>query len=214
MPADSVTPYSVAGVLDYEKLLAQFGADALTDDQRRRFPDHPLVRRGSFYAGRDVDAFLDSDDQSIVTGIGPSGPMHLGHAMVFYFAKRLQDEFGARVYVPVSDDEKYWFKDQTAAETTDYLESNLRDLLAVGLDPALTRIVVDTEDADVVYPLARRSVGTSRIRRSKPSTGPPRTSGRGSTRPCRPRTCCSRSSFTVRTRRSSPSPSTRIRTSA
>ncbi|MFB6269453.1 MAG: tryptophan--tRNA ligase [Halobacterium sp.] len=156
MPADSdtVTPYSVEGDVDYERLLAQFGADALTRDQRQRFPDHPLVRRGLFYAGRDVEDFLAADEQSVVTGIGPSGPMHLGHAMVFYFAKRLQDEFGARVYVPVSDDEKYWFKAQTPAETTDYLRENLRDLLAVGFDPQLTRVVVDTEDADVVYPLA------------------------------------------------------------
>ena len=154
MPADPVTPYSVEGDVDYEKLLARFGADALSHDHRQRFPDHPLVRRGLFYAGRDVDDFLASDTQSIVTGVGPSGPMHLGHAMVFYFAKRLQAEFGARVYVPVSDDEKYWFKDQTPADTTAYLHENLRDLLAVGFDPELTRIVVDTEDADVVYPLA------------------------------------------------------------
>ncbi|MXR20729.1 tryptophan--tRNA ligase [Halobacterium bonnevillei] len=154
MPADSVTPYSVEGDVDYEKLLARFGAEALTREQRQRFPDQPLVRRGLFYAGRDVDDFLASEPQSVVTGVGPSGPMHLGHAMVFYFAKRLQDAFGARVYVPVSDDEKYAFKDQTPTETTEYLRENLRDLLAVGFDPALTRIVVDTEDADVVYPLA------------------------------------------------------------
>ncbi|WP_232703474.1 tryptophan--tRNA ligase [Halobacterium wangiae] len=154
MTDDSVTPYAVAGDVDYEKLLARFGADALTDDQRARFPDHPLVRRGLFYAGRDVEEFLAADQQSIVTGIGPSGPMHLGHAMVFYFAKRLQDELGARVYVPLSDDEKYWFRDQTPAETGEYLRENLRDLLAVGFDPELTRFVVDTKDADVVYPLA------------------------------------------------------------
>ncbi|AHG02594.1 tryptophanyl-tRNA synthetase [Halobacterium sp. DL1] len=154
MTDDSVTPYAVEGDVDYEKLLARFGADALADDQRERFPDHPLVRRGLFYAGRGVDDFLDAEVQSIVTGIGPSGPMHLGHAMVFYFAKRLQDELGARVYVPLSDDEKYWFKDQTPAETGDYLRENLRDLLAVGFDPDLTRFVVDTKDADVVYPLA------------------------------------------------------------
>lgn len=151
---DAVTPYAVEGDLDYEKLLARFGADELTDDQRARFPDHPLVRRGLFYAGRGVDDFLAADDQSIVTGIGPSGPMHLGHAMVFYFAKRLQDDLGARVYIPLSDDEKYWFKDQTPAETGEYLRENLRDLLAVGFDPELTRIVVDTRDADVLYPLA------------------------------------------------------------
>jgi len=154
MTDDDVTPYAVAGDVDYEKLLARFGADELTDDQRQRFPDHPLVRRGLFYAGRGVSDFLDADEQSIVTGVGPSGPMHLGHAMVFYFAKRLQDELGARVYVPLSDDEKYWFKDQTAAETGEYLRENLRDLLAVGFDPDLTRFVVDTKDADVVYPLA------------------------------------------------------------
>ena len=151
---DAVTPYSVEGDLDYEKLLARFGADELTDEQRGRFPDHPLVRRGLFYAGRGVEDFLAADAQSIVTGIGPSGPMHLGHAMVFYFAKRLQDDLGARVYIPISDDEKYWFKDQTPAETGEYLRENLRDLLAVGFDPDLTRIVVDTRDADVLYPLA------------------------------------------------------------
>jgi tryptophanyl-tRNA synthetase len=154
MPDDSVTPYAVEGDVDYEKLLARFGADALTDDQRARFPNHPLVRRGLFYAGRGVEDFLDADTQSIVTGIGPSGPMHLGHAMVFYFAKRLQDELGARVYVPLSDDEKYWFKDQTPAQTGEYLRENLLDLLAVGFDPELTRFVVDSKDADVVYPLA------------------------------------------------------------
>ncbi len=160
---DAVTPYAVEGEdLDYEKLLARFGADELTDDQRARFPDHPLVRRGLFYAGRGVDDFLAADTQSIVTGVGPSGPMHLGHAMVFYFAKRLQDELGARVYVPLSDDEKYWFKDQTPAETGDYLRENLRDLLAVGFDPELTRIVVDTRDADVLYPLATAFAGDVR----------------------------------------------------
>ena len=150
----TVTPDAVEGDIDYEELLARFGADELTDDQIRRFPDHPLVRHRVFYAGRDVDDFLAAERPSIVTGIGPSGPMHLGHAPVFYFAKRLQDELGARVYVPLSDDEKYWFKDQTLAETAEHLESNLRDLLAVGFDPELTRFVVDTEDADVVYPLA------------------------------------------------------------
>lgn len=154
MPANEVTPYTVDGDVDYEKLLDRFGADELTADQQDRFPDHPLVARGQFFAGRDVDAFLEAETQSIVTGVGPSGPMHLGHAMVFYFAKRLQDALGARVYVPCSTDEKYWFTDQTPAETGEYLEDNLRDLLAVGFDPELTRVVVDTEDADVVYPLA------------------------------------------------------------
>ena len=156
----TVTPYAVEGEVDYADLLDRFGADELTDDQISRFPGevHPMVRRRVFYAGRDVDRFLESatggEIVSLVTGIGPSGPMHVGHAMHFYHAKHLQDQTGAHVYVPLSDDEKCFAKDLTLAEIGDYARENLRDLLAVGFDPERTRIVVDTADADVVYPLA------------------------------------------------------------
>ena len=170
----TVTPYAVEGEVDYRELLDRFGADELTDDQIARFPDpHPMVRRKVFYAGRDVDRFLDAVERSatsnrtgsdeaanggetvsLVTGVGPSGPMHIGHAMHFYHAKHLQDRTGAHVYIPMSDDEKYFGKDLSLAEISDYARDNLRDLLAVGFDPERTRIVVDTADADVVYPLA------------------------------------------------------------
>lgn len=156
----TVTPHDVSGDIDYRKLLDRFGADALTTEQLDRFPQplHPLLRRGVYYAGRDVDRFLDAldDDEriSIVTGIGPSGPMHIGHVFAFYFAKWLQAETGAHVYIPLSDDEKYLSRDQSLAETREYARENLRDLVAVGFDSERTRIVIDTADADVVYPLA------------------------------------------------------------
>ncbi|WP_435320171.1 tryptophan--tRNA ligase [Haloarchaeobius sp. TZWSO28] len=154
----TVTPYAVSGTVDYDRLLEQFGADRLTPEQVARFPDHPMLRRGIYYAGRDVDPYLDAaendEPHSIVTGIGPSGPMHLGHVLVFYLAKRLQEATGAHVYIPLSDDEKYYSKDLTYPEIGEYTRQNLRDLLAVGFDPDLTTIVVDTADADVVYPLA------------------------------------------------------------
>ncbi|PSQ17154.1 tryptophan--tRNA ligase [Halobacteriales archaeon QS_8_69_26] len=155
-----VTPYAVEGEVDYDRLLAEFGADPLTDDQADRFPDTPLVRRRIFYAGRDVDRYLDAAaagrPHSIVTGRGPSGPMHLGHVLPFYFAKRLQDATGATVYVPLSDDEKYFAKDLSFEAVGAAARENLRDLLAVGFDPERTRFVVDTADADVVYPVAAR----------------------------------------------------------
>jgi tryptophanyl-tRNA synthetase len=161
MPADfTVTPYAVEGEIDYETLLDRFGADALTDDQIDRFPDpvHPLLARRVFYAGRDVDRYLDAvaagERVSVVTGIGPSGQMHLGHVLPFYFARYLQERAGAHVYVPLSDDEKYLARGQSFAEIREHTRENLRDLLAVGFDPDLTRFVVDTRDADVVYPLA------------------------------------------------------------
>ncbi|WP_135829611.1 tryptophan--tRNA ligase [Halorussus halobius] len=154
----TVTPYAVEGEVDYRELLDRFGAAELTDDQLARLPDHPMVRRRAYYAGRDVDRFLsaveDGGTVSLVTGIGPSGPMHLGHLPQFYFAKRLQDRTGAHVYVPLSDDEKYLSKELPFAAVGEHARDNLRDLLAVGFDPERTRIMLDTADADVVYPLA------------------------------------------------------------
>jgi tryptophanyl-tRNA synthetase len=159
-PENSVTPDAAANEVDYGKLLDRFGADALTDDQVERFPQppHPLLRRGIYYAGRDVDPLLGAIEGngrlSIVTGVGPSGPMHIGHAVTFYFVKWLQAATGATVYVPLSDDEKYLSREQSFAETRAYTRENLRDLVAVGFDPDRTRFVIDTADADVIYPLA------------------------------------------------------------
>ncbi|WP_408956784.1 tryptophan--tRNA ligase [Natrinema sp. 74] len=154
----TVTPYAVDGEIDYEKLLERFGAAPLTDEQIERFPDHPLLRRRTFYAGRDVDDYLEAaaagDPHAIVTGRGPSGPMHLGHVLPLYLAKRFQRATGATVYVPLSDDEKFLAKDQSFESIGEHTRKNLRDILAVGFDPDRTRIVVDTADADVVYPIA------------------------------------------------------------
>ncbi|WP_323172967.1 tryptophan--tRNA ligase [Natrialba sp. PRR66] len=156
----TVTPYAVSGEIDYDKLLERFGAEPLTDEQIERFPDHPLLRRRTFYAGRDADDYLAAaeagDPHAVVTGRGPSGPMHLGHVLPLYLAKRFQQETGATVYIPLSDDEKFLAKEQSFASISEHTRENLRDILAVGFDPAKTRIVIDTADADVLYPIAVR----------------------------------------------------------
>lgn len=156
----TVTPYVVKGDIDYDRLLDDFGANRLTETQIAQFPKpiHPLVRRRIFYAERDLDPFLTAAQQSkphsIVTGRGPSGPMHIGHIFPFYFAKYLQDQTGSLVYIPISDDEKYFVKDQSLAELSQHTRENIRDILAVGFDPDKTRIIIDTKDADTVYPIA------------------------------------------------------------
>lgn len=156
----TVTPYEVEGEIDYEKLVERFGADPLTDEQVEGFPDHPLIRRRTFYAGRDVEVYLEAteagDPHAVVTGRGPSGPMHLGHVVPLYLAKRFQEATSATVYLPISDDEKFLAKDQSFESIGSHTRENLRDLLAVGFDPEHTRVVINTADADVIYPIAVR----------------------------------------------------------
>src|SRR5699024_1916703 len=126
----SVTPYAVKGDVDYDELLDQFGADRLTDEQIADFPKpvHPLVQRKIFYAERDLNPFLTAanagDPHSIVTGRGPSGPMHIGHVFPFYLAKYLQDQTGTLVYIPFSDDEKYFLKDSSIEGISDHTREN------------------------------------------------------------------------------------------
>ncbi|WP_135821981.1 tryptophan--tRNA ligase [Halostella litorea] len=186
-PSGSLPP-AVAGVRpravgdeEYDRVIEQFGATPVTAEQVGRFPDHPLVRRGVFYAGRDLDPFLAAaergDPHSIVTGVGPSGPLHLGHVFPFYFAKALQERTGAHVYVPVSDDEKLFTRDLTAGEVRGHLRENLRDLLAVGFDPERTRIVIDTADAGALYPQATRFAAGITQSTVEATYGEPRNAG-------------------------------------
>ncbi len=159
-PESRVTPWEVRGEVDYDRLVRDFAAQYLSENLYRRFPSppHVLLRRKFFYAHRDLEMFFSSYERgqpvSIVTGRGPSGRMHIGHIIVFYFAKWLQQRTGAVLHIPLSDDEKYFVRDRSMKEIHQYTMDNIADILAVGFDPERTRIIVDTLDGDVVYPLA------------------------------------------------------------
>lgn len=139
---------------------SSFGSGALTDNQISNFPDpkHRMVRRGIFSRQRNIDEFLNCLNSgrktSIITGIGPSGNMHIGHITSLYFAKYIQEKCGTRVYIPISDDEKYLTRDMSFQSVQDYTLQNLREILAIGFDPSNTRIIVDTADSDIIYPLS------------------------------------------------------------
>lgn len=139
-----------------------FGSEPISDSIIEQFPTpvHRLISRRIFDRHRDIESFLtavNSDRQhSIVTGVGPSGSMHIGHIIPLYFAKYMQDQTGARVYIPISDDEKFLTRDESIQSIQDYTRRNIRNILAVGFDPAKTRIIVDLNDSSTVYPLATR----------------------------------------------------------
>jgi tryptophanyl-tRNA synthetase len=138
--------------------IKEFGASKVTKEHIKRFPEptHRLIRRKVFFAQRGLDDYLSSARgnrrHSIVTGIGPSGPMHIGHIIPLYFAKYMQEQTGATVYIPLSDDEKYLTRDNSMQTIQDYTMQNLKDILAIGFNPSKTRIIIDTVDTDIVYP--------------------------------------------------------------
>jgi len=158
-----VTPWEVSGEIDYDLLIQKFGTKKIDEDMLSRLekyaPLHPMLRRGIMYSQRDLEWLLDKYDKGekfvLYTGRGPSGHTHLGHLMPWIFTKWLQDVFGAELYFQMTDDEKFLFNEEsTQAQTLNMAYENALDVIALGFDVSKTKIIVDTKNIDVLYPLA------------------------------------------------------------
>lgn len=150
-----VTPWEVSGKIDYEKLVKEFGTTLMPDKMKKRLEKtHPLLRRGIYFSHRDFDKWLDAYDKgkkvSVITGRGPSEKMHLGHLVPFLVAKSLQEQFDCDVFIPISDDEKFYVKENlTYEQALEYSNDNILDLIALGFKPGKTFIFEDFVYTDI-----------------------------------------------------------------
>jgi tryptophanyl-tRNA synthetase len=158
----TVTPWEVSGEIDYDELITRFGTKRIDQAMIDRFskygPIHPMLRRGIVYSHRDMDWILDCYDKGepfvLYTGRGPSGHTHLGHLMPWFFTKYLQDTFHAPLYFQMTDDEKFLFNEGLSLEDTRKAAyENALDVIALGFVPAITKIIVDTEQIKRLYPI-------------------------------------------------------------
>lgn len=150
-----VTPYEVQGEVDYEKLLKDFGTSHISDKIKKKIEKlHPLLRRGIYFSHRDFDKWLEASEKgkkvSVITGRGPSEKMHIGHLVPFFVAKSLQEEFDCEVFIPISDDEKFYVKPElTYEKALEYSKDNILDLIALGFKPGKTFIFQDFVYTDI-----------------------------------------------------------------
>jgi len=157
-----ITPWEVKGRVDYDKLIKEFGVQkiekGLLDKIESSLKElHVTLRRNYFYAHREFDRWLESflkeEIVSIVTGRGPSNFMHIGHIVVFYFVKWLQEKTNAYLFIPFSDDEKYLVKNKSFKEIREYTINNLINIMTIDFDKQRTRIFIDTEEP-IIYSLS------------------------------------------------------------
>ncbi|MEM5831651.1 MAG: tryptophan--tRNA ligase [Candidatus Aenigmatarchaeota archaeon] len=153
-----VTPWEVVGKIDYEKLAKEFGLKEIDESILKIFEEkigevHFLLKRKIFFAHRDLDLAL-KNDFFLYTGRGPSGEMHIGHIIPFYFTKWLQDKFDTNVYIQITDDEKFLVKKYSYEEIQKFANENILDIAAVGFDRNKTFIFKNTEYIKNIYPLA------------------------------------------------------------
>ena len=157
----SVNPWEVKGNVNYNKLIKDFGTSRISEKIYSRLEKcHPLLRRGIYFSHRDFDKWLDNFEKgkkvSVITGRGPSDKMHLGHLVPFLVAKSLQETFDCEVFIPLSDDEKFFVKEKLSFEDSiKFSEDNILDLIALGFNPQKTFIFEDFKFTEIYKYAAR-----------------------------------------------------------
>jgi tryptophanyl-tRNA synthetase len=162
--SNNVTPWSVEGEVDYDKLVRQFGTKYIDDnilEYFRKFTGEInfFVRRNFFFCHRDLDWIFKKYEEGekfyLYTGRGPSGKVHIGHLLPWFFTKYLQDKFNVPLLFQVTDDEKFLYKDELSLLNVESMTyDNLLDIVAVGFDPEKTQILIDTKEIKELYKIA------------------------------------------------------------
>ena len=159
-----VTPWHVEGEIDYDKLIKKFGTEKITSEILKKIESvtgdiHFMLRRGIFFSHRDLGKILSDYQRGkkffLYTGRGPSGHTHIGHLVPWVFTKWLQEKFDTNLYFQLTDDEKFFAKqDLTLEQTRNFAYENALDFIALGFKPEKTKIIINTENIKTLYPIA------------------------------------------------------------
>jgi tryptophanyl-tRNA synthetase len=147
-----------------ERLISDFGCGSLDSALLKRWErvtgvrPHVFMRRGLFYAHRELQQVLDAKERGdpiyVYTGRGPSSDaLHLGHLIPFLLTKYLQDALGCALMIQITDDEKFMRESHLTFDLIGkYTEANIRDILALGFDPAKTFVMRQSKCMDLNVP--------------------------------------------------------------
>ena len=162
-----MTPWEVSGRVDYDKIMTKFGTEPIDQNIIKSLASltggevHFMLRRGTFFTHRDLGWLLQQvkggEKFYLYTGRGPSDHTHIGHLVPWIFTKWLQDKFHSKLIFQLTDDEKFLFNENLDLDKTHSLAlDNALDIVALGFDPKLTEIIIDTDRSSMLYPQAIR----------------------------------------------------------
>ena len=140
--AGRIDPWSSEQSTDYARIISKFG---LSSVDAGSLPNPGMLhRRGIVFGHRDLDVVVDcmsvGDPFGVLTGLMPSGRMHLGHSMVIDQVRWFQEQ-GADVTVAVADLEALATRGTSLAEGRETaLREYVLNYAALGLDPDNTNV--------------------------------------------------------------------------
>jgi len=149
-----IDPWSSSTYQDYARLRDEFGIEAFTEQEWKHLPNpHRLLRRGVVFGQRDFHlinkAIQQQSPWAILTGLMPSGKMHLGHKMIIDEVIYYQS-IGADIFIAVADIESYGTRGYTLKQTkTLAVEEYIKNYIALGLKPKNCHIYFQSKNQDV-----------------------------------------------------------------
>lgn len=158
---ERIDPWSSAQIDDYQHLIQQFGIESFDPSG---LPDPScLFRRGVIFGHRGIDYIKDAVQHgkrfAILSGLMPSGNMHLGNKMVLDQALYFQS-LGADIFLLVADIESYGARGtpfKKARKTA--IETYILNYIALGLKSERCQIYFQstrTAVKDLAYKLGRK----------------------------------------------------------
>ena len=137
-----IDPWASKGIKNYDEICEKFGLEKI-DSTTLPNPTH-LHRRGIIFAHRDLDSVLNAKKTGkpfgVLSGLMPSGQMHLGHKMVIDQARWFQD-LGGDVTIAVADLEAHATRGLSLEKCRKYaIEEYISNYAGMGLNPEKTSI--------------------------------------------------------------------------
>jgi len=143
----TIDPWGSSQSTDYSRIIDKFGLSSMESVS----VDSPskLHRRGVIFAHRDLDMVLEAkrkgDSFGVLTGLMPSGKMHLGHSMVIDQVKWFQQQ-GGDVTIAVADLESNATRGISLSEGKKIAkEEYVAYYAALGLDPEKTTVYFQSQ---------------------------------------------------------------------
>ena len=143
----TIDPWGSSQSTDYSRIIDQFGLSSM-EGVSIPSPSR-LHRRGIVFAHRDLDVILEAKRMDnpfgVLTGLMPSGQMHLGHSMVIDQVRWFQQQ-GGDVTIAVADLESTATRGISLAEGRRIAaEEYVANYAALGLDPEKTSVYFQSQ---------------------------------------------------------------------
>lgn len=127
-----------ADSFDYDKIIKQFGIQDFEEELKKIKNPHRLMRRGIIFGHRDFGEIIklinSNKPFAVVTGMMPSGPMHIGHKMVIDQLIWYHNQ-GAKLSIPIADLEAYAARGISFEKGKQLaIDEYLTNYIALGLD--------------------------------------------------------------------------------